>query len=527
MWRKLVIMMLWVLPVVALMTGCEDISPTETAQAITRAALIRSASSSLSPTWTPTSLPASPTSPRTVSARQAATLTSLPKDLPTKTNLPTVTPTRTPTRRLTNTPTETATETAAPTATETPSPLPLPTGITHVVQAGETLLGIARRYAMPAETIAAANRLQNPNNLLVGQALLITTAVTPSATPTNTPTFTLTPTITPSPTITPTPTPTLTPTVTPSPTLTPTPTFTLTPTITPSLTRTPTLTATPTNTPTITPTYTPTGPTPTFTPTFTPTPPWYTPINGIPIDQIVIVPEIVKENVRQIFKTGQTLGRNPRAFSKIGDSTIENPQFLTRFDTGPYKLGVYDYLEPMIGYYEGSFQRQGLVVKRGLRVWSAMDPVWASPEFCAPRETPIACEIRQHNPSAVFIRVGSNDRGPAEQFEKGYRQLLEYLITQGVIPIIGTKADRHEGPDNAYNRVMRRLAAEYNLPLWDFDIVAGTLPDRGIGPDGIHLTIFYAHDYTLPEAFKRGYGVHNLTALMTLEVVWGAIREGD
>ena len=65
------------------------------------------------------------------------------------------------------------------------------------------------------------------------------------------------------------------------------------------------------------------------------------------------------------------------------------------------------------------------------------------------------------------------------------------------------------------------------MPLWDFDLLAQTIPGRGLDADGVHLTTFYAHDYTSPVAFQRGHGVHNLTALIALDAVWREIREGS
>jgi hypothetical protein len=88
-----------------------------------------------------------------------------------------------------------------------------------------------------------------------------------------------------------------------------------------------------------------------------------------------------------------------------------------------------------------------------------------------------------------------------------------------VIPILGTKADRFEGPGNVNNAIIRRLATDYGVPLWDFDLLAGTIPGRGLTVDNVHMTTFFAHDWTQPVAFQRGHGVHNLTALMALDAV--------
>ncbi len=242
-------------------------------------------------------------------------------------------------------------------------------------------------------------------------------------------------------------------------------------------------------------------------------------LNDVPISEIIVLPEETLRTVREIYATGQSLGNNPHAFSKIGDSTIESPFFLDRFDDGPYNLGEYDYLQKVIDYYAGSFSRQGRAVYRGLHTWSMFDPAWADPDFCEPNETPIDCEFRLQHPSLVFIRVGSNDVGRSDLFRQNMTRLIELCFERGVIPIIGTKADRNEG-SNVNNEMLRELAENYDVPLWDFDRIADTIPGRGMDIDGVHLTTFYAHDYTLPYALQTGYGVHNITALMMLYELW-------
>ena len=236
------------------------------------------------------------------------------------------------------------------------------------------------------------------------------------------------------------------------------------------------------------------------------------------------MPENVLQNVRQIYANGQALGRNSHAYSRLGDSTIENPHFMARFDEGPYVLGEYAYLQPVIDYFAGSHARQGVAVRRGFHSWTVTDPLWADKSQCLPNENSVQCEIRLHNPSIMLIRLGSNDSGIPAGFEQNMRLVLDTVIQSGVIPILGTKADRFEG-SNINNDIIRRLANEYHVPLWDFDLVAGTIPGRGLDVDNVHLTTFYAHDYTSPTAFQRGHSMHNLTALMALdavlrEVIW-------
>lgn len=107
----------------------------------------------------------------------------------------------TPTAALLPTPTWTPLPVApegAPTPTPFLSPLPTPTiapiapaptsappsGVTHVVQPGETLFRIALRYGTTVEAIVQANNLINPDFIVPGQRLVIPTAGAAPATPT-------------------------------------------------------------------------------------------------------------------------------------------------------------------------------------------------------------------------------------------------------------------------------------------------------------------------------------------------------
>jgi len=95
--------------------------------------------------------------------------------------------------------------------------------VIHVVQRGETLTGIALRYGTTISAIVAANGLTNPDFIWVGQRLIMPVCGTPTPTTSPTPSGpTLTPTTSPTP-ATPTPTPTTSPTpATPTPTPSPT-----------------------------------------------------------------------------------------------------------------------------------------------------------------------------------------------------------------------------------------------------------------------------------------------------------------
>ncbi len=222
--------------------------------------------------------------------------------------------------------------------------------------------------------------------------------------------------------------------------------------------------------------------------------------------------------VREIFERGQARGNNARAFSKVGDCNSELPFFLGRFDSGDYDLGPYAYLQPAIDHFAGSFGRQSMAVWTGSHAWSVLDPTWANPALCLPGETPLGCEFRLHRPSIVLIRLGTNEAYSPALFEQHMRAIIEYAIEQGVIPVLGTKADQLEGSDRI-NDIVRQLAAEYEVPLWDFGRVASTVPGRGLREDGFHMT-WYPLSYGDLRALQAGHSVHNLTALIALNTVW-------
>lgn len=245
-------------------------------------------------------------------------------------------------------------------------------------------------------------------------------------------------------------------------------------------------------------------------------------INGIPVDEIVVLPDDVIAKMKDVFATGQALGRDPHRFSKLGDSVIANADFLTRFDEpSAYTLGPYEYLQPIIDHYPGSWDRYGVGIRIGLSAWGVFDPMWADKEWCEPNEAMIDCEFRLNNPSVVLIHLGTNDTN--ESFERFLRQTVQHSIDNGVIPILLTKADRYESylyeEENRNNNIIRQVAADLQVPLVDFDLVADTLPNRGLKEDNVHLNGPLQHDYNLDEVYTRGHTMHNLAVLLMMEQI--------
>ena len=271
-----------------------------------------------------------------------------------------------------------------------------------------------------------------------------------------------------------------------------------------------------------TPTIEPATPVPPQTPIpkTPPTPlPTVAALNGIALKRLLVMSDATRAHVRDIFAQGQTQGRNARAFSKVGDSTMVYPPFLAVFDRSAYQLGKYAYLQPTIDYYAGTFGRTSVAVKKGMHTWSQFESAWAIPELCAPEEGPLACEIRLNNPSIVFIRLGANDVEFPREFERNLGAIVKYCLERGIVPVLGTKPDRQEGESNLLNNIVRKTASAYSIPLWDYDLIAGTVPGRGLEPDLIHMQGGGTRDFRSAAAMRAGDAVQDLSALMMLDAI--------
>ena len=238
-----------------------------------------------------------------------------------------------------------------------------------------------------------------------------------------------------------------------------------------------------------------------------------------------IVPAI-SDTARAIYQRGLEMGNNPNAFSKVGDCQTSTDFFLVDFDyPDRYGLGEeYADLQATIDYYEGSFSRQSLAVKDGFNVAAVLSPLRADPKKCEKGESPLACEYRTHKPSVAMISMETNfNQRSADDYGKYLRQIVEYTISLGIVPILATKADNTEG-DYSINAEIAKIANEYGIPMWNFWAAADPLPNNGFDMewnDGFHLS-FSRNFFDKPGNMLNAWPWRNLTALQALE----AVREG-
>lgn len=263
------------------------------------------------------------------------------------------------------------------------------------------------------------------------------------------------------------------------------------------------------------PSGTPVSAAPAFTlaPTLTPNPAYSpTPDLRLPPERWQewdIVPEI-SPRAREIYLTGLAMGNNPRAFSKIGDCQNVPEAFLGIYDVGGYSFSPgFEYLQESVEHYNGSFNREGESVRGGFNASSVLLPLWANAKVCQPGENPMECENRIHNPSVVIISLEVWFAGRTEErYENYMREIIEYNIAQGTLPILSTKADNVEG-NHFINYTSAKLAYEYDLPLWNFWRAAQPLPNHGLDPTdetGFHLNL-------------DGWNMRSFTALQVLDAI--------
>jgi hypothetical protein len=219
----------------------------------------------------------------------------------------------------------------------------------------------------------------------------------------------------------------------------------------------------------------------------------------------------MSERARQIYQQGLEMGNDPQVFSIIGDCQSVPSVFLGIYAKDRYFLGDgFEYLQQTIDQFAGNFDRDHITVKNGLSVASVLSPFWADASVCAQNENPLECEFRLHRPSIVFINLGTNWKNSSSAaHEKYMRQIVDFVIAHGAVPILSTKGDDQEG-DNTINLSIARIAYEYDIPLWNFWGAIQDLPHHGLGEareDSNYLSV---------EAWNRP----SFTGLRTLDRVW-------
>jgi hypothetical protein len=245
-----------------------------------------------------------------------------------------------------------------------------------------------------------------------------------------------------------------------------------------------------------------------------------------PWKSLPVIPAQVSSRIIGVFQRGLSRGRDPNRFSKIGDCQNITPYFLSVFDDpSKYRLGdQYTDLQLTVDRFQGSWSRPSVATHGGYNAATVMSPFWTivpRPELCDKGETPVACEIRVNNPSFAIISMEEAWSGDLQKYDYYMRLLVEYVLSQDVVPIIATRAEL-PGSQTSINQTVAQIAYDYSIPLWNFGVATIALPDFGLSADGFHLTPgtvegnYYFDD---PARMQLGWTWRNLTALQILDAV--------
>ncbi len=203
---------------------------------------------------------------------------------------------------------------------------------------------------------------------------------------------------------------------------------------------------------------------------------------------------VVSDTAYDIYWYGvQELGTNPHYISRIGDCHSESDVFLGIYDTDYYELSDENlYMTDAIDFFRGSFSQISYSVHAGMSVSSVLTSTWSDPSVCQLYESALDCEIRVNNPSIMFVNLGSNwIAGVGMDVYYDYlSEIVQKLLDHGILPILSSKADNVEG-DYGINETTVQVARDFDIPFYNFWVVAQRLPYKGLDParDGIHLSM--------------------------------------
>jgi hypothetical protein len=228
-----------------------------------------------------------------------------------------------------------------------------------------------------------------------------------------------------------------------------------------------------------------------------------------------VIPENIDPSLQKVYEKGLTLGNDPQAFSIFGDCQERPADFLGVFETDATAVeSLTPELREAVDNFRGSFNRESPTAQDGTTPGALLWTQWHRGEYgCTFAETPVQCELRIHRPSFVIIQIGTHFESRNTEY---LRKVILQLLDAGVVPILATKADNRE-KDERINRDMAMLAAEYDLPLWNFWAALSDLPDRG-------LYVMKGREAQGPVYLNAEASVrHRMTGLEALNVVWRAV----
>ena len=218
---------------------------------------------------------------------------------------------------------------------------------------------------------------------------------------------------------------------------------------------------------------------------------------------------VVSAELREIYRQGVSAGNNPHAFSVLGDCQSQPDVFMGVFDSDPQLVKHLPiHFQQTVRNFSGSFSRYSPAVKDGTTEGALLYALWNDNKenTCEYGETPLECELRVHNPSIVFIHVGTHWEARNRIY---LNKIIDRILEHQAVPVLVTKADNLE-LDERVNRTYAEVALERGLPLWNFFASVQHLPNNGMKDE------MYLSDEALI--------LHRNGALEALDAVWRVVK---
>ncbi len=250
--------------------------------------------------------------------------------------------------------------------------------------------------------------------------------------------------------------------------------------------------------------------------------------------------------LRLTYEYGRdTVGNRATVFARAGDENTATPDFLADFANGAFILDAYAGLQTIIDFYNSTTVRdEGGVPRTSFNItsfaaasnWTTVDVLDTNridPANCLAGETPFTCELRLTRPAVVLIMFGTHDlelpQVTPDVFRANVQALVQASLSNGVIPVLSTIPRRLDGLATEeqvarLNTEIVNVAQAANIPLWNFWLAVRDLPNGGLSPDGVTLSVSPTGAADLSAA-GLAYGINqrNLTALQVLDAVRQAV----
>ena len=286
------------------------------------------------------------------------------------------------------------------------------------------------------------------------------------------------------------------------------------------------------------------------------------------LDAALALDPATLDHVRAVFADGKAKGRRADVFGLVGDSITIDHSFLRPFGVAsPERVTLaplvsealrVDASRTIVDVFRGvsasdagaspsydSF-RAPRAAKIGTRV------KWAISYNGAMHATPVEDLVSTIAPAYAVVMFGTNDAqwylSPLDQITKEFgdqlRTLVDMLESRGVVPILTTIpkhlrdkrfADcptsgntgsnvRYAVQTNVVSATVAQIACERRLPLIDYRWALDPLLAHGVGPDGVHPSLYARGGGVLDESgLQCGFNVRNLVTLRMLKLVRDAV----